>query len=331
MLARVRAHGGDVERLIAELRLPASAETDAEIVMSLAGERALFDAAAAAIGDPFLGVHLATDFELGTFRLVEYLVRSSSTVRDAAARLARYASLLSDAQIVTFRERDGLAAIEQRTLGDPLGAGRHGGEFFVVMIVAQGRAMTDPAFAPRRAWFAHARPPDESELVNAVGTRDLTFDAGASGIEIDGALLGFPLASRDPALAAVLDQSAEQALGSKSAVTCFADAVRAAIRRAMDGSTPALPTIARALGLSPRTLQRRLRDDRTSFQQLIDAEREQLARDYVRDARMPIGEIAYRLGFAETSPFFRAFRRWTGMTPTAFRGQSLRAPPISTT
>lgn len=70
--------------------------------------------------------------------------------------------------------------------------------------------------------------------------------------------------------------------------------------------------------MSPRTLQRRLADEQATFADLLESVREELARIYVGEGR-PLGEVAFRLGYAETSAFLRAFKRWTGTTPTAFR------------
>ena len=72
--------------------------------------------------------------------------------------------------------------------------------------------------------------------------------------------------------------------------------------------------------MSPRTLQRRLADEGARFHDLVDELRRELALEYVRDRRRPLGEIAYLLGYAELSPFLRAFKRWTGKTPSELRG-----------
>jgi AraC-like DNA-binding protein len=90
------------------------------------------------------------------------------------------------------------------------------------------------------------------------------------------------------------------------------------IARLRDGE-PEQPTIARALGLSERTLQRRLRAEHTTFAALLDQVRSELASMYLLDPQLAVFEVAYLLGFSEPSAFNRAFRRWTGKTPREFR------------
>ena len=105
--------------------------------------------------------------------------------------------------------------------------------------------------------------------------------------------------------------------------------VRAAIERELATGAPSLPTVARDLGTSERTLQRRLADERLSFRELVESVREQLARSYLAELRLPIADVAFRLGYAETSAFLRAFKRWTGTTPTRWREMPPYGPHVA--
>jgi AraC-like DNA-binding protein len=101
------------------------------------------------------------------------------------------------------------------------------------------------------------------------------------------------------------------------------DDVIAQVRRKLlacfPAGVPTQATVARALGMSSRTLHRRLADAATSFEKLLDDTRRELAVEYLRRSDYSVGEVAYLLGFAETSSFNRAFRRWTGRSPSEFR------------
>jgi AraC-like DNA-binding protein len=105
--------------------------------------------------------------------------------------------------------------------------------------------------------------------------------------------------------------------------------IRAQVRRHLLGLLPSgVPSqreTARALGLSSRTLHRRLAEVGTSFGDLLDEMRRELAHDYLRRSDYAVSEVAYLLGFAETSSFNRAFKRWTGQAPSAFRGAPVGA------
>jgi AraC-like DNA-binding protein len=95
--------------------------------------------------------------------------------------------------------------------------------------------------------------------------------------------------------------------------------VRGLLTEALKAGDPRLETLSQRLGLSARTLQRRLREEGTSHQDLLDEVRSELSRRYLLEPELAICEVAYLLGFSEPSAFHRAFRRWTGVTPKAFR------------
>jgi len=132
-------------------------------------------------------------------------------------------------------------------------------------------------------------------------------------------LLALPLASSDPTLLSLLDRSIDQELSLRASPSRFLGQVRQGICAKLSEEPPSLAATARALRMSPRTLQRRIAAEGTSFHAVVESVREELARVYVKDPKRSLGEIAFLLGYAELSPFLRAFRRWTGMTPSRFR------------
>jgi AraC-like DNA-binding protein len=319
LVAPFLARVPDANALIARFGLPASAARDPETVLPLETLQQLLDAVEEATGDPFVGLHVAASLPRGTYGLLEFSSRSAPTVRESMVRIVRYISLLNELVEVTLSEKDGEGTIEQRITGAPLCVGRHGNEFFVAMLLAESRRASGTHWVPRRAWFAHPAPRDRSELESLLGTRDLRFGAGANGVAVDGAVLDLPLATSDPPLLTLLDQKAEEALAARAGPNRFLGHVQARIREQLTDGGPSLERVAAALKMSRRTLQRRLADEGVSFQELAESVRRELARLYIKDPRRPLGEVAFMLGYQELSAFFRAFRRWTGMTPSEFR------------
>jgi AraC-like DNA-binding protein len=319
LLALVRERGGDPDALIERFGLPPAAGQDAEVVVPLATLRALLDAAAAEARDPFLGVHLAARLPRGAYGVVEYTCRTAPTIREALVRIVRYVGLLNELVTVTLEERDGAALIEHRIPGEPACVGRHGNELFVAMLLGGARALSGAPCRPVRAWFAHAEPDDVSELLAVLGTSDVRFGAGHNGLLLPAEVLDLPLVTHDPALLSLLDRQAEQGLGGRPAASGLVTLVRRRLRDGLGEAPPTLEGVAAGLRMSARTLQRRLAGDGVRFQALLDEVRRDLALEYVRDRRRPLGEIAYLLGYAELSPFLRAFKRWTGKTPGELR------------
>jgi AraC-like DNA-binding protein len=318
-LAVVREAGGDAGALARRFELPAGAERAAEVVLPLDRLHAFFDEAERAAGDPSLGLHVAERIRRGAYGLLEFSCRSAPTVGEALRRIVRYISLCNELVEVTLDEGPKEAIIEQKIAGQPLCVGRHGNEFFVAMLLVQSRQLSGRRLAPSRAWFAHPAPADRAPLVALVGTDKLAFDRERNGMALSRAVMDTPLTTYDPALLELLDAQAEAALQLRASPSRFLGQVRQQVRDGLSEGVPPLEEAARALHLSPRTLQRRLADEGTSYNDLVDDVRQELGRRWVKEATRPLGEVAFLLGYSELSAFLRAFKRWTGQAAGDFR------------
>jgi AraC-like DNA-binding protein len=333
LLALLRERGIDVDGIARRFALPEGAVGAAELALPVGKLCAIFDAAERAAGDPCLGLRAAAAFPRGAWGLAEFCSRSSPSVREGLRRIARYAPLCDDLTIVSFTEAPGGGTLEHRVRNQPLGLGRLGNEFLIATILFQLRAVAGPSCSPERAWFTHPKPGDLDELGRTLGTRRLAFGAPSNGMFFTPPALDMPIASSDPALLSVLEAYAEEAVAKRQRAGRPSGDVRGGIGAALRaGRAPNVEGVARALGLSARTLQRRLSEEGTSFQREVDAVREELARSYVLDGATSLDDVAASLGYADPSAFVRAFRRWTGMTPGQFRahardGAAPGAPP----
>ncbi|WP_282416211.1 AraC family transcriptional regulator [Polyangium sp. 15x6] len=325
ILSRLRGLGVDPSPLVEAFGLPPGAETEPDVVLPLAKLYAFLDEAARVASDPFLGVHLAAQLERGTYDLLEFSCLSAPTVREALVRVARYTALLNDLVVATFEERGGVGLLQQRIPGAPLCLGRHANECFVVLVLLRTRALSGVSVVPERAWFGHPAPRDTSALAEALGTPRLEFDAGATGLALPGDALVLPLATSDPRLLSVLDRHAERSRVARERPHDFFGEVRQRVFEKLRDGAPDLEVVARALSMSPRTLQRRLTEEGTTFQELVDGLRREMAGAYVRDTEMPLAEIAVVLGYRETGAFLRAFKRWYGVAASQMRGARARS------
>jgi len=178
--------------------------------------------------------------------------------------------------------------------------------------------LTGRAVRPAAARFRHARPAATTEHERVFGG-PLDFGADEDALLLPGAVLDLAIAQSSPALKAVLADYARNALDDLDRGD-LRGRVSAGIRAGLtDGRLPAVDEVAAGLNLSPRTLQRRLKDEGSGFAAEVNAVREAMARDLLRDGERSVAEIAWRLGFADTANFHRAFKAWTGMTPAAWR------------
>lgn len=181
-----------------------------------------------------------------------------------------------------------------------------------------GRELTGRRWKPNRVCFEHQKPATIT-VHKRVFQAPVHFGCARTELVFAARLLELPLPKADPALAALLQRGAQALLGPAVAGSSVADQVRRVIGKVSGPGDLQLTVVARKLGTSARTLQRRLHAEGSSFDELVRETRSTLAKNYLRKRELAICEIAYLLGFSQPSAFHRAFQRWTGMTPRTFR------------
>jgi AraC-like DNA-binding protein len=154
----------------------------------------------------------------------------------------------------------------------------------------------------------------------------VAFEQAFSGVLLDNALLDAPLPQADAQLARLHHQYAAQRLAVLHEGGALAQELRAWIAAALPGRVPTRAEAAQALGLSERTLARRMRAQQLSFSALLDAVRREAALQAVAQPGRALADIGQALGFAEPAVFWRAFKRWTGCTPVQWRAQQGAEP-----
>jgi AraC-like DNA-binding protein len=179
-----------------------------------------------------------------------------------------------------------------------------------------------PTVPLTRAWFCTERPASLERLTRWFGADvEFGFEQPDSGFAVASSALDTPLSTGDPALNAYLEEHAAAALASRPRRGDLVDTLRAALKEAVPTGEPSIERVAVRLNVSGRTLQRRLADLQTSFQQVLDEVRFDLARAYLVDASLDLSQVAYLLGYSELRAFDRAFRRWAEQSPAEWRAR----------
>jgi AraC-like DNA-binding protein len=256
----------------------------------------------------------------GAYGVAEFLVRAGPTMRDAFANFARFNAIISPSQTFRFEEDEREGRLHHVVSQRPGAIGRHLTEYSSAVMVKAYLSMVG-GVKPTRAWFVHPRPAqlDLDRLAAALGTTDLTFGESTSGFAVDAKVLGGPVIGGDAALYAFLEEHAVLALDSRPRSDDLVDKLRHFLKEALKQGEPNVERLATRLNMSGRTLQRRLSDLKTSFQEVLDLVRFDLARAYLKDVRLDVSQIAYLLGYSELRAFDRAFRRWADKSPTEWR------------
>jgi AraC-like DNA-binding protein len=317
LLLALRSIGHDPQPIVAAIGLDEARLSDPDALVPMSVGTRFFSEAVERTGDSNLGLHLAEDVDPRLFDVHFYAMLSSATLGEAYERLCRYQRLIHETSRVELAA-DGNDTVLRHQLSGGFPATRHTAEFIVAGWVRVGRLITGVDWAPIAVRFAHPAPPGSTEHSRFFKCR-VQFGMAENSVVLPAPLLETPCARADTALLAVLDQFAADRLGRGPRTAAFADRVRFAIESELNGGEPTANRIAGRLKMSVRTLNRLLANEGTSYRHVLDAIRHELAAHHLAADVISISEIAFLLGFSELPSFHRAFKRWTGESPSTFR------------
>lgn len=258
-----------------------------------------------------LGVRLAAETPIGAYPLLDYLVITSDNVGEGVKQLARYFRLLQFGVLLDVREdEDPIRVLVDNPA--PIGA-----EYTTALCVLHLRGETENRLVVTGVSFAH-RPDDVAEIERVLGC-PVRAEAAWTGLALARESWRLPMRRRDPVLRSVLERHAGRVSPSTPALDPIGLDVRRVVASRLAQGETQIAVVARELATSPRTLQRRLAAAGLSYQSVVDRARRDAAERCVADSTLALAEVAYLLGYSEPAAFHRAFKRWTGMTPHAFR------------
>ena len=282
----------------------------------------LWELAAERSGNPAIGLAQHHVVRPASFDVVGYTMMSCADLRGAFERLIRYLLILSDALTMTMsEERDGYRVTFVLFGGDrPVPRQRI--EFIFVTVIGFCRWISGRDVNPLAIELPYPAPANPASY-RAAFRCPVSFDAPRNSLLFAGADMLAPLPTSNPVLAELHERFAGEYLQHFDNAQISYRAREMIIRRLPDGE-PRRDEIASELCMSERTLQRRLEEEGTSFMQLMDDTRRELAEQYLGRLQLSLAQAAYLLGFADQSSFFRACRRWFDLSPGQYRSQLLR-------
>ncbi len=312
-----RAAGVDAAGLVHAIGVSPGILEDASGWIPAATMARAWHLAAEQSGDADFGLHAAESTPPGTYGALEFAALSSTSLLDALRRAIRYYRALGSMGVPVIVEGGGIVrlGLTVRSEMSPL-ARRHFVEHFFALLVTRARLVTGRPMKLLRATFAHPAPGSAAEHARVFGAPTL-FGAAASELVAEAEALAMPLRSAHPELLEPLEQAAASMLERRTEDVVAR--TRAIVPEVLRTAEPGLAGAARRLGISARTLQRRLGENGTSYARIVEEVRRELAHREVATGTRSFGEIAFLLGFSQASAFDRAFRRWTGRTPSAYR------------
>jgi AraC-like DNA-binding protein len=315
--------GLDREAILRSVRVDSGALRDPDARLPLATVVAIARAVIAAADDRSFGVRAGAARRAKDGGLIGYAMLHSATLRDALVRLVRYGRIVGDHNHFEMEESGSFATI----VLDPhpaIAAIHELIELDVAWVIAILREIAAPDLDLVEVRFPHPEPGHVAQL-RAHCRCPLQFEATRVAIVLQRNDLDRSVTAADSTLAGYLDRLADDAMKALGSVETTTGRLRQLLWPRLSDGAPTLATAAAALALSPRTLQRRLAEEGTTFAEALSALRHDLAVTLLRDKKLAVYEVGFLVGYVDQSAFHKAFRRWRGMSPRRFREQAREA------
>jgi AraC-like DNA-binding protein len=315
-----RMEGADPASIFAAVGLGGDAPPPAEDHVPIEPYFEAWRRALAVIPDAAFPLRASGAFQLEDHELFGFLAISCETLGQAYEKTAAYRALYAGGARWDLQVDDDATRLHWVPWpGDVADVGYRAAMDYAVVDMANAirrLGRTEPR--PTAVHLAHRAPADASAFTAAYGVAP-TFGRPIYELVYASGLAGLPIASFNSKLRDYFDEECRRLIDKLGAGTSLVAQVRKKLIGAMDGGDTSIEAAAKGLGMSSRSLQRRLADEGTRYNDLLAEIRSEFAKRYLARNTLSASEVAYLLGFTEPPAFFKAFKRWTGMTPREFQ------------
>lgn len=319
----VRGLGGDPEMFLARFKIPADVELQDDAFVRVDSLVLLLEATAGELDCPDLGLRLSRSQGLAILGPIAVIARNSSTVQEAFEAISQYFYVHSPAlrlQVVAGNQAD-TVRFDYQMDELPLSELRQGYELSLANGARIIELLGGPDARMARASFRHEQLGPAASYSDAFGC-EVLFGQGWSGFDLAAELASRPIDNADSETRRIAAKYLEaQPLPSDTSIE---SSVAELTRRLLPTGHCTADSIAEELRMHPRTLQRRLVLDGTTFQAILDRERRRLAAHYLSEPELQLNQITRLLGYSEQSTLNRSFRRWFGTSPARYRANLSR-------
>lgn len=321
LLTYAASRGADAADLRAKVGVADMDLTDPDTRVPFRHYLALMHQAQKETGDPALALHWGEDVDMAELSIVGLIMNAAPTMGAAFQQLQRYGRLAME-------------------INDPAGSPQfeltqQDGRLYMVYQAAPAQnvpELVENAFArltcgPRQfldaphilsVHFSHAAPSYRDEYAR-IFQCPVQFEAKWNALELHPEVAAWPVAQSPAYMSNLLAERADQLLNELSTQKSTRGQVEQALLPLLHLGNPGADQIAAQLGMSRQTLFRRLKEESTAYRDVLEELRHTMAMSHLKSYKLSVGDIAYLLGFSDVAAFSRAFKRWTGQSPRAFR------------
>jgi len=313
-------YGIDYIALFKEAGLDPAMMRDAHARYSFAKITRLWQLAGKVTKDPCFGLVAAGFWHPTTLHALGYSWLASTNLKEAMERLVRYARIVNTHVVFQFEELDDsyrLIMGSQKSFGEELKPAFEAMDGGFALILGMCKTSYGKDFLPSKLEMRRPEPENLSRFKQHFKV-PMKFNCEQNIIYFQKSTLEKNLVTANPDLTRVNDKVITDYLASLD--TDNIDMlVKAKMLDSLASGRVSEIFIAQSINMSTRSLQRKLKEHETSFKRLLDETRKELAGQYIENQGIAINEITYLLGFSEPSNFSRAFKRWNGLSPSAYR------------
>lgn len=265
-----------------------------------------------------LGILQGESLSKGFSNILGYVLMNCATLRECWMKYCRYEKIIDSTGISDFNIVGTNAVISNITIDNSLKNNRQFSDFKIAGILSYVKLLCNKNLQLNEVHFAYSRPKDTSQHERVFNCK-VSFERPTNALIFNSELLNIPVIEPNKSLLHLFEDNAEKTL--KTFYTnSYADMVTKIIYEEINYcNLPSVEIVAKKLLLSVRSLQLYLQKENTSYNRLVKEVRKNTAEKYLNDSNISIDEVAFILGFSETSAFYRAFKSWTGLTPKQFR------------
>jgi len=290
--------------------------------VSIKKERHFWKIATEATSDPLLGLRLAEHVPFGAYPLLEYIGASCHSLYQALVFFSKYGQVVYGCWHPRLVESKNSIRFDLGTEGSPENS-RHADEFGLALMVKRLKHFSGTDVPLKAVQFRHHLTGDIQEY-KKIFLVDVSFEQEESSLLFDSSIKNIPCKSADQFLLGSLLKLAEKVFQKLPTEERFAESnlisqVTSIIGKDLALGEPQIDKIASAVGMSGRSLQRKLEEEGTTLSQLVVQVRKEVASELLKNVNLPYEEIALSLGYSTASAFNRAFKQWFKMSPSEFR------------
>ncbi|AEI38572.1 AraC-like transcriptional regulator QhpR [Zymomonas mobilis] len=313
----IRKKGGDADRVFETCGVDPALMGRPTQSLSLTNYCHLMEEAATNSGNGNFGLHYGKQFLPQNLGLIGYIGLASPTLGDALLNVASDFQWHQHDTLTRFVKRENLWHFEYQVRHGAITKKRQDAELSMGMILNIVRSALGSKWAPQEINFEHYRP-EQAHEHEQIFNAPVWFEQPYNSIVLSTKDLMHPMPGYEPVLLTVMRETIRR-LNRHNVPQSFPEQVRAIIRIMLPHDSFSLEKISEKMAITPWTLQRRLKEEGVTFLSLVDLVRQEMAVDYMKQTHLTISDITFMLGYSEVCALSRAFRRWFGMSPRAWR------------